>query len=370
MIGGLVVALGGCAELRSSSPNVTTEPASEPTLATARDAQFSMFGEFPDQRDATFVNRSGSALLRHTFTEEGADFDCHIDPWGRRMVFASTRHDLRPDLYIKTVDGTTVTQLTADAASDVQPEFSPDGQSVAFASDRAGNWDIWTIRVDGTQPTQVTRGPGDDVHPSWSSDGKWIVFSRLPRPGGQWEMWIADATAEAPTRFIGYGLFPQWSPTGDMIAFQRARQRGSRWFSVWTLELVDGEPRHPTEVAASFECAVISPSWRPDGTALTYCTVARAEPSDTPAADGAEATDVWMVDIDGRSRVRLTDGQSANYEPTWSPQGRIFFTSTRGGHENIWSLLPPSVVPRDDTKNKGIISQRGARREAVGADDS
>lgn len=329
-----------------------------------------MFGEFPEQSDVSFVNRSGAALLRHTFAEEGADFDCHVDPWGKRMVFASTRHDLRPDLYIKNIDGTAVTQLTADPASDVQPTFSPDGQWVAFASDRSGSWDLWVIRVDGTRPTQVTRGPEDDVRPSWSPDGKWLAFCRLSRPGGQWEMWITDAEAGATPRFIGYGLFPEWSPTGDVIAFQRARQRGSRWFSIWTVELVDGEPRLPTEVAASVECAMISPSWRPDGTALTYCTVAPPEPSETQVAREADVADVWMVDVDGRSRVRLTDGQSANYEPTWSPEGRIFFTSTRGGHENIWSLLPPSAMPAGESPDSGIISREATGRGGTGADDS
>ena len=48
---------------------------------------------------------------------------------------------------------------------------------------------------------------------------------------------------------------------------------------------------------------------------------------------------------DGRGRMRLTDGYTANYAPTFDDQRRIFFTSNRGGHENVWSLVPDGVIP-------------------------
>ncbi|UCG15597.1 MAG: PD40 domain-containing protein [Phycisphaerales bacterium] len=354
--------MGGCAEPESAQDEqLTIEP--RPMLSASRDAQITLFGELPDRGEIPFYSRGATSLLRHTFTEEGADFDPNVDPTGERMVFASTRHTIRPDLYVKNVDGTAVTQLTADPSSDVQPAFSPDGRRVAFASDRAGNWDIWVVGVDGTQPTQITRGPEDEVHPSWSPDGKQVVFCSLPPGSGQWEVWIADATAAATKSFIGYGVFPEWCPTHSVIAFQRARQRGSRWFSIWTVELVQGEPRHPTEIASSSEHALINPSWSPDGQKLTYCTVRTAPASDPDFATAVEIADVWIVNADGRSRTRLTDGHSSNYGPVWSNQGRIFFTSTRGGHENIWSLVPGQNPARDVGTEEGVISQ-GSELEA------
>ncbi|MCC6652129.1 MAG: PD40 domain-containing protein, partial [Candidatus Eisenbacteria bacterium] len=51
-------------------------------------------------------------------------------------------------------------------------------------------------------------------------------------------------------------------------------------------------------------------------------------------------SDVWMMRADGRGRTRLTDGQSANFGPTFSPDGTIYFTSGRAGSENVWSLVP------------------------------
>ena len=47
---------------------------------------------------------------------------------------------------------------------------------------------------------------------------------RLAPNGGQWELWLTDATAGGPSTLIGYGLFPGWSPVGSTILYQRAEQ--------------------------------------------------------------------------------------------------------------------------------------------------
>ncbi|MFQ5491086.1 MAG: hypothetical protein ACE5GE_10220, partial [Phycisphaerae bacterium] len=347
---GLLAALGlallanvACSMLFPPKP-VPQSP--QPRLAAATDRQINLFGELPNSHGAPYQTRMGLGLRRHTFTEEGADFDPDIDPAGARMVFASTRHQLQPDLYVKATDGVAVTQFTADPAADVQPVYSPDGSRIAFASDRSGNFDIWITDVRGGQPIQVTSAQAHEVCPSWSPDGKSLVYCKLPSNTGQWELWLADAAAGGNQRFIGYGLFPEWSPVGNTIVYQRARQRGTRWFSVWTLELVDGEPRYPTEIAASSEYALILPTWSSDGQYIAYCAVTATAPapgsqeSPTEPAMPNGPADLWLVNADGSSRTRLTDGMGASFSPVFSPDGRIYFTTTRNGMENVWSLLP------------------------------
>lgn len=352
LILGCTVALYGCAWLNGTAVSVSHER-TQALLATARANHVSMFGDLPPGASRAYITRTAVSLKQHSFTDVGADFDPNIDTTGRWMVFASTRHNMNPDLYIKGVDGVAVTQLTSDPAPDVQPEFTPDGTHVAFASRRGGNWDIWVIAVGGGPPTQVTSGIADEVHPSWSPDGAKLVFCSLPAQGGQWELWIADAAAGGGKRFIGYGLFPEWSPAGDTIVYQRARERGSRWFSIWTLTLIDGEPRYPTEVGSSAMRAMILPSWSADGKRIAYASASAVfpDPGGTFVSNADEVFDIWVMKADGSGKMRLTDGYTANYAPVFSPDGRVFFASNRSGHDNTWSLLPSAQLTKTWTAN-------------------
>lgn len=316
-------------------------------LAAARAGRISLFGELENRPSEDYGARSPISLKRHTYTEIGADNDADISSDGLRLVFSSTRHHVYPDLYIKAVDGTAVTQLTGDPASDVQPAISPDGRSVAFASDRAGSWDIWLMDMNGGRPVRITDDPAEEVHPSWSPKGDRVVFSALSVRGGQWELWIADADGGSGKKFIGYGLFPVWSPRGDKILYQRARERGSNLFSIWSITLVDGEPRYPTELASSAHQAFILPAWRRDGRAIAFASVSQV-PQDNESSLPASAPimDIWYMDADGRGKVRLTDGHAASYAPVFSPDGRIYFTTNRNGFDNIWSLFPRRPSPQ------------------------
>jgi Tol biopolymer transport system component len=75
-------------------------------------------------------------------------------------------------------DGTGLKQVTTGHGDDREPRISPDGFTIAFASDRAfkGSYDIWTVKVDGSDLKQVTSSAADEYGPNWSPDGKRIVF--------------------------------------------------------------------------------------------------------------------------------------------------------------------------------------------------
>ena len=351
-------------EVIPEEPIPTPDP--RPRLAVARNDQISLFGELPDNPEVPYFTRTATSLLQHTFAGEGADFDTYISPDGKWMIFASTRHNKNPDIYYKAVQGVAVTQLTSDPAADVQPIYSPDRTKVAFASNRTGNWDIWIIGLDGQRPVQITSSLAHDVHPSWSPDGAKLVYCSLPT-NGQWELWVADASTGGKKQFIGYGLFPEWSPAGNTIAYQRARERGSRWFSIWTLELVGDEPRYPTEVAASSEASLITPSWNRTGTKLSYAAVLPTTETDLTTGEISGKSDIWIVNVDGSNKLRLTDGHTSNFGPVWAPDGRVFFTSSREGHETVWSLMPvgSEVEPSGVTASAEPAQQKPAKAQTA-----
>lgn len=304
-------------------------------------------------------------LTHVTFAPEGADFDPTISRDGKFIAFASTQHRPTSDIYIKSVSGRTITQLTADPANDVMPAISPDGQRIAFCSNRAGNWDIFVMAVSGGQAVQITGDPSHELHPSWSPDGKKLVFCRLGETSGRWEMWVLEVMGSSSAEFLGYGMFPQWCPvakTGsdgrDKILFQRSRERGDRAFSLWTIDYRPGDASSPTEIVSAQGQAMINGAWSPDGSRIVYASIANANDL-TSGSDGTNTklpqSNLWMCAIDGTQKVTLTAGPFMNLMPCWSTDNRIFFVSDRTGTPNIWSIGTDKAIYAATGKKPGAV---------------
>jgi TolB protein len=369
----VITAAAGCSQsapqpaspVEVAKPLAANDPHSVfPDPADLKPPVINVFGEL-DGNEAKAPHAYGeTGLQQQSFLDEGYDSDVALDPAGKWMIFASTRQSEHPNLYMQRVDGTSVMQLTNDEADYAYPVFSPDGKSIAFCSTRGGNWDIYIMDSEGKNVSQVTTGPMQHVHPSFSPDGSRLVYSAMGGKSGQWELWVVDLTT-GEKRMIGFGLFPSWCPAKgvDRIAFQRARQRGGRWFSLWTLDLIDNEARHITELAVSSNAAIVSPSWNPDGTKVAFATI--AEPSSIVGVKPMGQQDIWTVNADGTSRHRLTDGVAMNLSPFWAADNRIYFITDRTGIECVWSVRADAP-----SKPAGGIAAKPHDTDVVGATDT
>ena len=353
--GGAALLLASCAGQPASTAQATApvkptpvQPAQPVARVTTSDLAWGENASGWDAQDAI------DNLMQVSYSQDGSDFDPDISPDGKSIVFASTQHRLTADLYVKPVGGHAVTQLTNDPAHDLMPSVSPDGRRVAFSSNRNGSWDVFVVGVDGGQPVQLTSESSHELHPTWSPDGARLAFCRLSPTSGRWELWEVELTNTAVSRFLGYGLLPEWNPKQDKIAFQRSRERGDRLYSVWTIDYVNGEPRNPTEIASSREWAYINPSWSPDGERMVFSAV-RNPAADISGGVGPtpHAADLWMVNADGSNRIRLTGGEYADLMPEWGPDGRVYFVSDRAGLGNIWSLTPERSIQTAAFENSG-----------------
>ena len=97
---------------------------------------------------------------------------------GSRFVMRVMRRT-QDDVIVVDRDGGDWRDITNDKFFDRYPRWSPDGKQIAFASDRSGRYEIWTVNADGTNLRQISfNSPGDTSFPLWSPDGRRLLFHR------------------------------------------------------------------------------------------------------------------------------------------------------------------------------------------------
>ncbi|MBM3135623.1 MAG: hypothetical protein FJZ89_10175 [Chloroflexi bacterium] len=138
-----------------------------------------------------------------------------------KIAFASNR-DGNYEIYTMNLDCSDVTPLTPTAPpiTNIVPTWSPDGRQIAFQSSRDGNYDIYVMNADGSNQQRLTDDPAYDGEPVFSPDGTRIAF--VSNRSGQYEIWVMDANGanqEQLTRGVKEGGYPAWSPDGTRIAF-------------------------------------------------------------------------------------------------------------------------------------------------------
>jgi len=100
----------------------------------------------------------------------------NLAPDERSFVYLA-RGEPQQDLFIADRTGTPLHRLTDDVAQDIVPHWSPDGQWIAFLSDRSGKYEIWKVRPDGSSLTQMTHEPEREViAPVWSPDSTRLLY--------------------------------------------------------------------------------------------------------------------------------------------------------------------------------------------------
>jgi TolB protein len=192
-------------------------------------------------------------------------------PDGKKIVFASDRNGTRKlEIFVINIDGTGLTQLTTNVqlttdgqgpvySNDFEPSWSPDGLSIAFASNRIAlnNIEVYVMNADGSNQTRLSTHNGDDRGPTWSPDSKKIAFFGNSENFFGINIMNRDGTNVVNT--TGDGRYPAWGPDGARLAILRGDPNNNFQAGIWTIN-TDGSNAFKV-TNNNFDCR--DPSWAP-----------------------------------------------------------------------------------------------------------
>jgi len=250
------------------------------------------------------------------------------------------------DIWIAGEDGANVRQLTNNVARETYPRFSPDGQWVAFSSNRHGNNDVFVVPAAGGLPTRLTFHSGNDEVVGWTRDSRQILF-RATRGDGAFPTVAtlyqisAEGGLDTPLP-VDRGYYGSYAPDGAALVFNRhpgswTRQhyRGSAAADLWIMNVGDRafRPLLPDERYSRFW-----PMWGSDG-AIYF--VADPLPNDRNVEPGSRAVrksvrNIYKMPAAGGQPVQVTKHSSGLlYWPSISSDGR---TIVYEEHFGLWKL--------------------------------
>jgi len=216
-----------------------------------------------------------------------------------------------------------------------QPSLSPDGRSVAFVSNRDGQYNIYVGLISGGNLVQITHESNLVSRPRWSPDGTTITFSRL-NSSGIWDIWEVPALGGTPRRLILNAMDADWSPDGRTLAYRDLATE-----TIWICD-PSGQNGHKVMTAESWSRNT-EPRFSPNGREIAF--VIRL---------GGPYGELAVADINTGKVRALTHDNALALSPAWSPDSsRIYFASSRGGTMNIWKVAAAGGAPEQITAGQG-----------------
>jgi dipeptidyl aminopeptidase/acylaminoacyl peptidase len=319
-----------------------------------------------------------------------------LSPDGARLAYTVVRNDRpgRPysQVHVMTLAGGRDISFSNEKESSGSPEWSPDGQWIAYSGKLGDKSGLIVAHPDGAGAKFLSALEGTN-NPlpttgrrfAWSPDSKRLAFVHaVPGPEAadlagdpivitrylykpdadegnshfndnrRLHIFVADI-ASGQIRQLTSGTHYEhsidWSPDGREIAFVSNREPNEDQFfnyDLFALDVASGAMRRITAT----ENAEYEPRWSPDGKTIVYLGTSRGL---TDLETTMEDTHVWLIDADGRNRRELGAVDFRQSDAGWSPDGKWVYLLAQKRGSNILARLPASGGPLET-----IVTDRGA----------
>ena len=231
--------------------------------------------------------------------------------------------------------------LTNHPAGDWDPTWSPACHDkaatcrIAFTSHRSGDSEIWVMDNYGRNLLNVTQHPAWDYWPAWSPDGTRIAF--ISERDGDPELFIQSLDGGSATQLTfneESDRLPAWSPDGTQIAFAAVRNDGE------AIHLIGTDGSHERTLTR-WPVKATAPAWAPDGRRIAFV-----------GWDEENQPGIYVLEVGTHIARRVWEGNDWIGSLSWSPGtpegGRdswLLFTSWHDGNHELYALSPDGGAP-------------------------
>ncbi len=274
-------------------------------------------------------------------------------------------------LWRQKLDSPVAEQLTAGPGYDYQPDCSPDGHWVIYASYAKDAIELWSLNLDTKRSQQLTQGGAVNLEPRFSPDGKRIAFVSTSL-NGHFHIFVgafADGELKDVKRLTGenrsgrtryyyseidHEISPAWSPDGTEILFVSNRGHIYGTGGFWSMKAEPGAAGR--EIHYEETAWKARPDFSPDGKRIVYASYL-----------GQQWHQLWVIPAQGGDALPLSYGDFDNVAPRWSPDGkRIAFISNRSGNTSLWvQEIPGGAQTQILAKEKRYLKPVGKLRISV-----